>query len=343
MDILEGGVNGGDVGVQGFLAGGAGFHQQGADLIVQGFQPFRQAGRTFHRAQGGAVHKLGGGNGQTSHGRGQVTGGLDRGQEQQGRGLEGGFLHGAVGHFGDEAQGAFGTYHDMLQNFKGVVKIHQGVEAVACGVFDLEFAADALGQGRVGQDFFAQGGQARKDVSVAAGKGRAAFGVRRIQQRAVGQDHAGGKHGFIGVVRRAAAHAAGVVGKNAADEAAVDGGRVRPDFFAEFRQDPVGSRADDARLQGNALGVCAHPPVAPALADAHQHGIRHGLAGKAGARRAEGHGHQQAVRQTQYLHDFSLVQHIHHQLGREAVDAGVRAVGQQAQGVGIDAFLGDKS
>ena len=338
----EGCVDGGNVLFQLLVGRGAGFHQQGAHVVAQGFQPFGQAGGAFNRTQGGSVHELCRRYGQGCHGRGQIAGGLDRGQKQQGRCLEGGFFHSAVGHLGNKAQRAFRAHHDVLQNFKGVFVIHQGVEAVTRGVLDLELAADAVGQLRLIHDLFAQVAETIENMGVGAGKGGAAFGVCRIQQRAVGQHHARRNHGLVRIVRSAAAHAAGIVGKNAADKAAVDGRRVGPDFFAKFCQNFIGARADDAGLQGNALCPLAHAPVAPALADAHQHRIRHRLPRKACARRAKGHGHAHAVGQTHQLYHFSLVQHIHHDFGNQAVYAGVCAVGQQAQWVCMDAVFGDK-
>ena len=161
----------------------------------------------------------------------------------------------------------------MLQDFKGVFVVHQRVDAVPRSVFDLELAAYAVGQFRLGHDFFTQIGKAIQNVPVGSGKDRPAFGVCRIQQRSIGQNDTGGNNGFVRVVGSAAAHAAGVVGENAADKAAVDGGRIRPYFFAEFGQNPVGSGADDARLQGDALRIFAYAPVTPALAYAHKDGI----------------------------------------------------------------------
>ena len=183
--VLEGGVDGGDVFVQVFLGRSARLHQQGTDLVVKGVQPIGQAGGALHGAQRSPVHKLGGGNGQSGHCGSEITGILDRGQQHEGRCLERRFFNGAVGHFGDEAQGAFRTHHEMLQDFKGIFVINQGVDAVARGVFDFELAADAVCQGCVAHDLVSKSGQAVKDVAVCSGKGRAAFGVGGVQQGAV--------------------------------------------------------------------------------------------------------------------------------------------------------------
>ena len=230
----------------------------------------------------------------------------------------------------------------MLKDFVGVLVVHQGVDAVARSVFDLEFAAYAVGQGLVGHDAVAQFAQAFKDVPVGSGERRAAFGIGGVQQGAVRHDHAGGEHGFVRVVGSATAHAAGVVGKDAADKAAVDGGRVRADFFAEFRKNLVGSRADNAGLKGNFFRPFAYPPVFPALADAHEHGVRHGLAGKAGSRSAKCHGHIKAVGNAHKLYDLCFIQNVHHYLGRKAVNARVRAVGKKAQRVGVYTIFGNE-
>ena len=73
----------------------------------------------------------------------------------------------------------------MLQDFKGIFVINQGVDAVARGVFDFELAADAVCQGCVAHDLVSKSGQAVKDVAVCSGKGRTAFGVGGVQQGAV--------------------------------------------------------------------------------------------------------------------------------------------------------------
>jgi hypothetical protein len=109
--------------------------------------------------------------------------------------------------------------------------------------------ADALGQGLVGAHLARQLGQTLQQVRPAARRRRRGWRVARVEHAAVGQHEAHAGQRLVAVLRRAAAHAAGVVGGDAADHGRVDAGRVRPDLAAQRRQAPVGRRADDAGLQ----------------------------------------------------------------------------------------------
>ncbi len=67
-----------------------------------------------------------------------------------------------------------------------------------------------------------------------------------IEQGAVGEHDAHAGQGAVAVLRRAAAHAGGVVGGDAADLAGVDRGRVGADFVAERGEAAIDFAADDA-------------------------------------------------------------------------------------------------
>ena len=122
-----------------------------------------------------------------------------------------------------------------------------------------------------------------------AAKAARLAGVARVEHAAVGQHDAHAGQRVVAVLRRAAAHAAGVVGGDAADHRRVDRRRVGADLAAQRREPAVGRRADDAGLQRDRLRVVGDRAAAPAVAQQHQHRVADRLARQAGAGGAEGH------------------------------------------------------
>jgi len=82
------------------------------------------------------------------------------------------------------------------------------------------------------------------------------------------------------------------------------------------------------------------PEVLASVAELEKHGVGERLAGQRGARGPEGDGHAVLARQGQHQADLRLAVHLDHQLGVEAVEGGVRAVGEGPHGVGEHALLG---
>ena len=109
-------------------------------------------------------------------------------------------------------------------------------------------------------------------------EGGHAGGVAGIQHGAVGQYHAQRFQRLVGVLCRAAAHAAGVVIDDAADHGRVDGGRVGADLAAKRQQRGVGFGTDHARLQADGQTVIQYLQVFPAVAGHNQDGVAHRLA-----------------------------------------------------------------
>ena len=122
-----------------------------------------------------------------------------------------------------------------------------------------------------------------------AGECGTACRIARVEHRAVRQHDAHAGQRVVAVLRRAAAHAAGVVGGDAADHRGVDRGRIGSDLAAVARQAAIGFGADHAGLQRDGGRVGADLAAAPAVAEQHQHRIGDRLARQAGARGAERH------------------------------------------------------
>ena len=147
------------------------------------------------------------------------------------------FHHRVVDDLGNEPEGALRPDHQVGHDVEGVVEVDQRVEAVAGGVLHFEFVADAVGQGRI---VLHPGGQIGEGMRASPrgwrqiAPGFASSAVSRSvpswQMMRMLLD------GLVAVLGGAAAHAAGVVGRDPADHGGVDGGRVRADFAPVGRQ-----------------------------------------------------------------------------------------------------------
>ena len=148
--------------------------------------------------------------------------------------------------------------------------------------------------------------------------------------------------GVIGVLRRAAAHAAGIVGDDAADFAGVDRRRVRADLAPERCQPGIGLRADHPRLQADLCALATDLATVPVIPKHDQHRIADGLPGQAGAGGAEGHRNPVALRQFEQRHHFIFGLDANHQLRNQAIEAGIGAEGQRRQRIVETPFLGNQ-
>jgi len=119
----------------------------------------------------------------------------------------------------------------------------------------------------------------------------AAVIISGVENRAVGKNNAHARDGPHAVSIHTTGHAAGVVGYDTADPGRIDGGRIRPEFFAVGRQIRIGIGTQNAGPQGNftAIGTDAAIPPAP-NPQQYQHGSGDRLAGQARSGRTEGNG-----------------------------------------------------
>ena len=297
-------------------------------LAVQGAQA--AAVYQFHRRHAVGVR----GRAQRRH---RAATGLQRVEQQQSRSFVRMFHHAVEGDFADKAQRALGADQHMAEHVHRIVEIQQGVDAVAGGVLQPVFAAHALGQRLVGAQFGGQAGQAGQQRGVGLAKSRHAGGVAGVQHGAVQQQQTHRRQGVITVVAGAATHAAGVVGGNAADLGAVDRRRVRADLAAVRRQQGVGVAAYHRRPQPDARAPVQHLAVVEAVAQQDQHRIADRLAGQAGAGGAESQRHPVAARQREDGRHFRLAVDAGDDLRPQPVEAGVGAVSQRGQRIGVDA------
>ena len=328
---LQGGYGGVDLQLQRRLGLGAHFDQQGCSVDPERTHDGRQTGLVFNRTQGRAVQQLNGRDRfffQPDHG---LAGERYVRKEHQCAGLAGVLDDGLVSDARDEAERAFRADHQVRQDVDAVFKIDQGVQAVAGGVLDLVLVANARGQcgvsaGRCTQRFkpVDQGGVGLAEL-------RHGCGIFGVEQAAVGQNDAHAFQRLVTVLRGAAAHAGGVVGGNAADLAGVDGSRVGPDLATEGCQTLVDHATDHARADANRAGVGGDLAAGKSFTNQGQHAVRDGLSRQAGAPSAKGHRLAVAARRLQQRHNFFLGLDDGDHFGRQAVKAGVGAIGQQPQ------------
>ncbi|MNV31865.1 hypothetical protein D3C71_1231870 [compost metagenome] len=96
-------------------------------------------------------------------------------------------------------------------------------------------------------------------------------GIFGIESTAIGQHQSNAGQGVIGILRSAAAHAAGIVGDDTADFAGVDRRRIRADLAPERCQPRVGLRADHAGLQANLHALATDLATVPVIPKYDQH------------------------------------------------------------------------
>ena len=178
----------------------------------------------------------------------------------------------------------------MQQDVDRVFVIDQRIEAVAGGVLDLEFVADALSQFRVVARVAPHARQFVEQDGVGFREGFDTHCIFGVEHGAIGEHDAHAGDCPVAVLGRAAAHAGGVVGGDAADFAGVDRSGIGADFFAEWRQAAIDFTTDDAGADLDLAGVGVDVAGGEAFADQGEDTVGDGLAGEAGTGSPEGDG-----------------------------------------------------
>ncbi len=215
----------------------------------------------------------------------------------------------------------------MVENVQWLVVVNQRIERKAGGVLQSVLVADLRRQFGIGAGFAAQLGQLLKQRGVAVAERGNAGGIFAVDHGAVGQHDAQPGEGFVGVLRRAAAHAAGIVGDDAADLGGIDRGRIRADLALERCEHGVGIGADDAGLQADLRAAVANLAAVPVVAEHDQHRVADRLAGKAGAGGTEGHRDAFRMGQLEQRNHLGFGFDAHHQFWNQSVEACISAEG----------------
>ncbi|MNJ37820.1 hypothetical protein D3C77_326550 [compost metagenome] len=250
--------------------------------------------------------------------------------------------HGVVGHRADETEGTFGADHQVGEDIHRFVVVHQRIERQSGGVFQPVFVADPGCQRGVGAGLSTQFTELIEQRAVAFTQTRDALGDFAVEQGAVGQQQTHAGEGVVAVLRGAAAHAAGVVGDDAADFAGIDRGRVRADLASERGQPGVGLGADHARLQTDLLAAITDVSAVPVVTQHQQHRVAHCLTGQAGAGSAEGDCNLLGVCRLEQGGDFVFALDADHQLGNQPVKTRVGTEGQGRERVVETPLAGDQ-
>jgi hypothetical protein len=310
--------------------------QQRRRVFAQRAHRGRHAGLVLHRAQRRAIQQFHRADLQPAQPEHRLAGVFEGGEEHERARLARVVGHGAVGDARDEAERALRPDHQVREDVDRVVEIDEGVEAVARGVLDAVLVLDALRERRVRLGFGRHARQRLQQFGVAAAERGHALAVGGVQHRAVREHHAHRLDRLVAVLRRAAAHAGGVVGGDAADLAGGDRGRVGPDLAAMRRQAGIDVAAHHARAEMHAGGAGRDLAGGEAFADQREHAVGHGLARQAGAGGAEGDRAAVGARGPQDGLHLGLGLDDRDHLRREAVEARVGAVGEAPQGIRHD-------
>ena len=212
----------------------------------------------------------------------------------------------------------------------GVVAIEKRLHVVAGGVLDAEFFGGSIDQRRIGLDLALDLHQSAGECRLFGGEMRIGIGCCGVDQRSGGQHDRERRQRLVGVLGRPAAHAARIVGDDAADRAGAGACGVGSESTAGRRQREIGAVEDRA-------GPGAQPPPAildrdagPIAAHVDQDAVALGLAAQARARGAEGDGFMPLPRVSEDLAHVVDAAGDHDGLGKQAVRA---CVGREADEV----------
>jgi hypothetical protein len=247
--------------------------ESGQELEISG-----EAGIVLNGAEGGAVHDFEGGGAGVLEVFNGGAGGVEVGEEEQRCRLVGVVGDSAQDSFCDEGEGAFGADEQVAEDVDGALVVEEGVEGVAGGVLGLVLLADAGGECGAGFDFGLEVKESGAEGGLEEAEEVVGVGVGGVDLGAGGEDEGEGLEGVIGVLDDAAAHAAGVVGEDAAHTATGDGGGVGADLLAIEAEGVVGVLTDDAGLKTDGVPVLLNADGAPVSGDVDQDAIGDRLA-----------------------------------------------------------------
>ena len=203
---------------------------------------------------------------------------LNAREKHQRTGLERVFGDRFVGDARDKPKRAFRADHQVRQDVNRVFKIDQCIQAVAGGVFDLVFVANARCQHLIFAGDFAQVLQFVYQGGVALPKAGHTEGVFGVKHGAIAQHHPHTGQRAVAVLRGATTHAGGVVGGNATNLAGVDGGRVGPDLAPVRCQAKVHLAANDAGADPHRGCIRANLASGKPFTNQGQHAVGDSLA-----------------------------------------------------------------
>ena len=248
---------------------------------------------------------------------------FDIAEEQERRGPEARQGDGAEGRRIDERERAFAADHQALQDPSRAGGIEKGVQGIADRVLGRKSGADPGRQLGIKGDLLGQfhqpGGQGRTFPAQAL----VGIGDPSVDAIAVSQDQIEPGDRVVRVLMHATAHAAGVVGDDAADLGRLDRRRIRPDAATIRRQRGIDPGAHRARRTTHRRAAVEHLNVAETLGYHHQNAIGHRLAGQRGAAGAETHRHTLGVRDRQQPLDVSDVRRNDHDARYQTINRGV--------------------
>ena len=252
------------------------------------------------------------------------------------RGSVGLCLGGVEAYLADERQGALAANHAVGDDVERIFEQHERQQVQPRHVLDGVFVINEFGEFGVVVDFLTEGLYGADKLGMALSESGARFVIAGIEYGAVGEHYADGAQHAVAVGVRAALHAGGVIGDNAADHGAFLGCGIGREHTPERLQNFADASSYDTGLDGNAVGVRVEQTVFfPVFPGYHEDGIGDGLSGERRAGGSESDGQLQPRGGTQYRHNFLFVGGAHHHFGQKTVKTGVGAPCQAPQSVGV--------
>ncbi len=247
------------------------------------------------RAQGSAVHdfqSFGAGGAQRKNGVGRR---IQVRIQQESR-----VLYREIGNriqngFRDKGQGALGSDQHVLENVEGGVEIEERVQRIAGCVLALVLVADTFAQIGILFQLLFQIQNTAGQLRFAGAKFGVSIGLRGVDDCARRKHELHGPECVISILLDAAAHAAGVVGKNAAHGAGCDRRRIRPDLRAIGCECRVGAGADHSWLHSNLLASVFDLDLSPVARNVYQQAVGDRLSRQARAGCAKRHRYSLAL------------------------------------------------
>ncbi len=162
-----------------------------------------------------------------------------------------------------------------------------------------------------------------------------------IENKSIWQNKCHRMDRAIRILGHAAAHTAGVIGKDAAHHAGIDRGGVRSDAASVRFKRVVEEPTHKSRLEADVFGVVFDAVFVPMLGDVHKNPICHRLTRETRPCRAEGHGDLVLLGKFEKGLNFTDRIRLHHRLWHESKIRGIIGVSDAVDQAGMDASTRD--
>ena len=227
----------------------------------------------------------------------------------------------------------------MGDDVKGVGEANQRQEIEPSDVLDTIFIAYAFHQRRVCIHLVTQLLNPGYKRGMGVQERFPALLIPCVKYGPIGQNESCTEQHAVTVGMCAAVHARCIVHHNASHHGRLLGGRVGGEGSSVGSKYLIHPLTDDARLQGDGLGILPNGIFFPVLARYDEHRVSNGLARQTGAGGTEGDRDTKSTCVTEQAGNFFFAGGANHHLRQFPVEARIRSPCQAAQIVCVDALL----